>query len=212
MDQFIHYTHATTGIIIALTGLLQIILPKQGQKHRVIGKIYFFSWFAVVITGAVMGAFLITLFGIFGLYMAITGVRFAQRKSIVAATFDKVIIYTGILASLIICGYAAYLAYHEVWILAIISAVFAFLFVQTAINDLRSSILGQKTSKISGHKMEWYFEHLTRMYISYMAAITAFTVIQNLFQHPLANWLGPLVIGPILITATRKKYEKQYKV
>ncbi|MCP4442300.1 MAG: hypothetical protein GY810_25615 [Aureispira sp.] len=212
MDQFVHYTHAASGIIIALTGLLQIILPKHGPKHRLIGKIYFFSWFGVVITGSIMGAFLITLFGIFGLYMAITGVRYAQRKSIVATIFDKIIIYIGMLSSLFIWLFAAYLAYYEIWVFAIISAVFGYLFSNTTIEDLRCSILGQEIRKISGHKMEWYLEHLTRMYISYLAAMTAFSVIQNLFKHPLANWLAPIGIGIVLITITRKKYEKQYNI
>ena len=59
---------------------------------------------------------------------------------------------------------------------------------------------------------EWYFEHFGRMYISYIAAITAFSAIQNIFGIALVNWISPTVIGTALIVFTNQKYYQKFKI
>lgn len=53
------------------------------------------------------------------------------------------------------------------------------------------------------------YEHYTRMYISYIAAITAFSAIQNIFGIALINWILPTVIGTLLIILTGRFYDKK---
>ena len=60
--------------------------------------------------------------------------------------------------------------------------------------------------------MQWYFEHFGRMYISYIAAMTAFAVIQNVFGVVLLDWMLPTVIGTGLIILSNRKYYKQFNI
>ncbi|MDE0770737.1 MAG: hypothetical protein OSB25_00860 [Salibacteraceae bacterium] len=43
-----------------MTGLIQYILKKGGKRDRSIGKIYFLTWFILVINGAAIGGVMIT--------------------------------------------------------------------------------------------------------------------------------------------------------
>ena len=54
-----------------------------------------------------------------------------------------------------------------------------------------------------------YFEHIIRMSISFIAAVTAFASIQNVFQNNTVNFLLPTLIGVILISLAIKSYKKK---
>ena len=40
--------HGLTGLIIFLTGILQFIMKKGGKVHRIIGRIYNYSWITII--------------------------------------------------------------------------------------------------------------------------------------------------------------------
>ncbi|MCC6725527.1 MAG: hypothetical protein IT258_13545, partial [Saprospiraceae bacterium] len=80
MEQ-IKLLHAIAGITVGLTGLTQILLKKGGKLHRILGLVYFWAWLVIIVTGAIIGSALITLFGILGFYMALTGYRFGHHRS-----------------------------------------------------------------------------------------------------------------------------------
>ena len=201
--------HAASGIIVALTGLLQIILKKGGKLHRIIGLIYLCVWIIVVITGAFLGSLLITFFGVLGYYMALTGYRFAHRKNVVINLFDKVVIIAGILFSVFTLAWGFLLITKGNTGFGIVAAFFGSIFLLSTVGDLREFILKQNTKKLSNHKMQWLFEHYGRMYISYIAAMTAFTVIQNPFPIEWLNWILPTFIGTtLIIISNRRNYKK----
>ena len=53
--------------------------------------------------------------------------------------------------------------------------------------------------------MDWFFNHSSRMIISYIAALSAFASIQNVFGNTTANFLLPVVIGTAYMIYTEKK-------
>lgn len=208
----IRYIHISSGITIAVTGLLQILLKKGGRLHRIIGTVYFLAWPLVVVTGGLLGSFLITLLGGMGWYMAYMGYRFGRLHSSQLLVVDKIIIASSLLVSIGILGYGVYLLVKGATAFGIISSFFGVIFSILGIQDINGYIRGKNNRRLSGHPMEWLFEHYGRMYISYIAAMTAFTVIQNPFPIVLLNWITPTFVGTALIILTGRFYRKKYAV
>lgn len=204
--------HAIAGAIVGLTGLAQIILKKGGKSHRIIGLTYFWSWLVIVVTGGIIGSALITLFGVLGFYMALTGYRFGHKRKLEIGAFDKAVIGIGLAVAVGTLGWGAYLVLKFGGGFGIVALFFGVIFCLAVGQDFREFVLGKPIRRLSGHKMQWYFEHFTRMYISYIAAMTAFAVIQNVFGITLLNWMLPTVIGTGLIILSNRKYYKQFNI
>lgn len=205
--EHVKLVHAISGFAVAALGLAQILMKKGGRLHRVLGVAYLLLWFVVVGTGAFLGALLITLFGVLGLYMAYTGARFGHLKSSSLWTVDKVVIAAGALvaAATLVWGVRLLLRGHTTF--GTIAGFFGLIFLLTTAQDLHEFILGQPIRRLSGHKMQWFFEHFSRMVISYIAAMTAFTAIQRPTPYPIVNWIGPSLIGTALIIWSNRSYE-----
>ena len=201
--------HSIFGFIIFLTGLLQIILPKSGNRHKIIGQIYLYSWLFLLVTGAYLGGIMISIVGIFGFYYALTGARIGRLKNKSLSWFEKAIFLMGGLTSIAMLYYALmlYLKGQQSW--SIILAVFGGIFLFTTTGDIFKFILSKPFKKQIYGKSDWYFEHFTRMAISFIAAITAYTSIQNIFRNNTLNFLLPTIIGIILIRIATKFYEKK---
>ncbi|MEZ4883781.1 MAG: hypothetical protein R3E32_03505 [Chitinophagales bacterium] len=202
--------HAFSGLIVFITGLLQILLKKGGKIHRYIGLTYVATW--LVLVGGWIGSYLILLLGIFGFYFVLSGYRFAKLKKIPAQLFDKALIGAGILVGtwILISGIRLLIAGNMSF--GIIFTVFGSIFTLLTVQDYFQFIRNKKLDKLFGIKQFWYFEHFSRMYISYIAALTAFSAIQNIFDIVVLNWLMPTVLGTILIALTKRYYIKKFKI
>jgi len=204
--------HGLSGIIVFIIGLLQILLKKGGKIHRYLGLTYVAAWTSLVVTGGFIGSYMILLLGIFGFYFVLSGYRFAKLKKMPAQLFDKVLIIVGILVGVWILVSAARLFIAGNVNFGIIFTVFGVLFTSITVKDYQQFILKQKKDKLFGLKQYWYFEHFGRMYISYIAALTAFSALQNVFGIVVLNWLLPTVLGTILIAVTKRYYIKEFKI
>lgn len=201
--------HYFVGILIFATGLLQIILKKGGKTHRIVGQIYLYGWLFLLLTGAYLGGLLITIIGIFGFYFTLTGSRLGKLKGKPITIFDKIIIVIGLLISISMFVYAIRLYLKGDSSFSIIFAVFGGIFAFTTGKDFKTYIIKTTIQQSEYGKLEWYFEHFKRMYISFIAALTAFTSIQNVFKNNTLNFLLPALIGAIAIHFTKKSYEKK---
>ena len=204
--------HAVSGAIVFIIGLLQIILKKGGKIHQKLGKLYLLSWVVLLITGSYIGSLIITTVGVFGFYYALTGSRIGSLKNKPIQIFDKSIMILG-------AGTATYMLYEAVQLylknnvsFAIIFAVFGLIFLTSTVQDIRKYIFNRKTKKEDLGQMDWYFEHFTRMSISFIAAVTAFTSIQNVFNDNTVNFLAPTVIGTVLIIWAKSFYKKKFNL
>jgi Ca2+/H+ antiporter len=129
--EIIKLIHAIAGVIIALAGFLQILLKKGGQLHRIIGLIYYYTWYAVIITGFMIGSLLITLIGILGWYMSFTGYRFGHRKNSKPGLIDKIVIVLGVAFALGTFGGGLYYLLQSQFFAGIIGVFFWFDFFIT---------------------------------------------------------------------------------
>lgn len=212
MKEAILWTHTISGITVFCIGVLQAILPKQGALHRFLGRIYVFLWFPLIFSGVLIGSWIIAALGGLGLYCAVTGWRHANRKKNATNWLDKLITLLGLTMVVALFGGATYLIIQEVYDFAVITSVFSLIFGLTVITDFREAIFQEKIRKLSRHKMYWFFEHYTRMYISMIAAFTAFSAIQQPFENQIVNWLWPTVAGTLILIYLGRKYREKFGV
>ncbi|MGB0982414.1 MAG: hypothetical protein ACPG19_00150 [Saprospiraceae bacterium] len=204
--------HAVSGAVVFIIGLLQIILKKGGKTHQILGKLYLVAWIVLLITGTYIGSPFITMLGVFGFYYALTGSRIGSFKNKPIQLFDKGIMILGAGVSVYMLYAAVRLYLNDNTSFAIIFAVFGLIFLNSTIQDILKYIYNKKCKKEDLGKMDWYFEHFIRMAISFIAAVTAFTSIQNVFNNNTVNFLAPTVIGTVLIVWAKRTYKKKFNL
>ncbi|GAB7256493.1 hypothetical protein [uncultured Polaribacter sp.] len=205
-------THTITGIIIFISGLLQIFLKKGGKIHKILGNVYLYSWLVVLISGAYLGGVLITIVGIFGFYFALTGSRIGKLKNSGITIFEKSTFIFGGLLAIVMLGYAINLFIKGSESYWIIFSVFGGIFTFVTVQDIFKYVLLKPLKKQIYGQLDWYFEHFTRMFISFIAATTAFVSIQDLFGNTTLNFIMPTIIGTILIFFSTKFYKKKLNI
>lgn len=210
--ELIVHIHGISGAIVFIIGLLQIILKKGGKIHQVLGRLYLLAWVVLLLTGVYIGDLFITMLGIFGFYYALIGTRISRLKNEPVQLFDKGIMILGVATSVYMLYAAARLYLNGNTSFSTIFAVFGCIFLNSTIQDILKYIYGRKSKREDLGKMDWYFEHFIRMSISFIAAVTAFTSIQNVFQNNTVNFLAPTVIGTLLIVLTKRNYKKKFNL
>ena len=210
MRDFIFQIHTVAGILIFATGLLQFLRKKGGRLHRKLGKIYVVGWLIVLLTGAYLGGMLITLIGIFGFYFAVTGIRVVQLNGKSVQIFDWTFAILNLLVMAAILFYAARLFMVGNSSFGTIFLVFGLLFILTLQKDIRKYFNIGPAVAVKVPKMDWYLEHFRRMSISYIAALTAFASIQNVFGHNTLNFLLPTAIGTSMIIIISRRMERKF--
>lgn len=207
--EFILQFHSFVGVIVFLIGALQFLLAKGGRRHVLFGQVYLFGWLLLLLTGAYLGGALITLIGIFGFYFALTGSRIGRLKNKKLARFDKGVILISTLVMAAVLYYSVRLFFNGNTSFGIIFLVFGLLFLLTLQKDIRKYLeIGPPIVNKYG-KQDWFFEHLNRMSISFIAAVTAFTSIQDVFGNNTLNFILPTVIGVLLIAFFSKRLAKK---
>jgi hypothetical protein len=204
--------HSTCGVLVFLLGLLQALLPKRGKSHRYLGRIYVFLWLPLVISGGYLGSWIILALGGLGFYAALTAWRYAKVKHQLYSRLDQGIVLAGASLVLALATGTVYLFYSEAIDFAIIMCVFSIVFGVFIQVDLREVVFQKSVRRRSAHKMYWFFEHYGRMYISMIAAFSAFSAIQQPFSNQLVNWLWPTLAGTIVLIFLGKYYDKKHSV
>ena len=195
--KFILISHVLFGSVALLSGLLAILMKKGFPIHVISGKVYSISMYGVVFSAWIASYFRLNLFlifiGIFAFYLVTRGLRSTRIKSLRPAPLDWILLALGVLTAIIMT-----LTFN------IILLVFGAIFATLLIGDLNIFIKVQKGNKV--HPKEWIATHLGMMLGSYIAAITAFIVI-NVEYDPLPwlPWILPsLILTPLIFIYTRK--------
>lgn len=210
MKEAILWIHSIAGIAVFGTGVLQAVLPKRGVLHRFLGRVYVALWFPLIISGALIGSWIITALGGLGLYSALTGWRYASRKKHLGSLLDKIVTLLGLGMVIALLAGTIYLFTLAVYDFAVIMGVFTIIFGAFVLTDVREVVFNKKVRKLSRHKMYWLFEHYSRMYVSMIAAFTAFSAIQQPFENQIVNWLWPTVFGTLILVYLGNKYRNKF--
>jgi len=202
--------HIISGTIGLLTGTINILRKRGDKKHRLTGKFFLYSMLTVGFSAFVLSIlhpnYFLFIVGVFTIYMAATGYRYLLfRKS--GASRKPELIDWALTAFMSVFG-IAFIGFGSFYLVkgnnfGIVLIVFGLIglkFVSTDIKNYR----GKSTVSNFG-----LIAHLQRMIGAYIAALTAFLVVNGDFLLGfLPNyviWLLPTVlIVPFIFKWTRK--------
>jgi hypothetical protein len=183
-----------------------LAVAKGGKQHRRWGKVYFWLMAAVAATALVLSLYrpilFLTLVAVFSFYMAFSGYRVLFRKHPDHGEKAKFVDWTGALLMLaagvllIVLGLVRPTAlWSRLWLVAIAFGVIATFF---GLRDMKS-FLGRAKDKNF-----WWYDHMGGMIGSYIAAVSAFSVVNLRFLPATVRWLWPSAIGiPVILLWTR---------
>jgi len=196
-------------IICGGTSLLlgaYILTAKKGDKwHKKAGNLYFYGMLGTALFAMLMSYlhpnnFLFTT-AVFTLYMIVTGTRYLKKRKMSDVTFvDWLITFLMLIFGVvfILSGLNGLVNNDSFGIVLIVFGSISILFV---IQDYRNF------KGLSSIKNFWLITHLQRMVGSYIAAVTAFVVVNNTIVPEIVAWLLPTVLLVPLITIWRRKFQ-----
>ena len=214
MEQFFKILliiHIIAGSIGLFTGTINIIRKKGDKLHRLVGKYFFYSMIINAVAGFVMSILHNNLFlliiAVFSFYMTATGQRFLSLKRLnygqKAKRIDWMLSITMILFALFFIVFGFYLLSNDNNF-GIILLVFGSISVLMARTDIHIY------SGIIKVKNYWLLIHIQRMIGAYIAALTAFLVVNNTYLPSIVAWLLPTVLlTPLIFYWSKKKAVKK---
>lgn len=189
--QWLIYTHAGFGGIALLAGAVALIAKKGSKLHKKSGIVFFYSMllsaflsFIISIMPKHESPFLFSI-GVFSIYFILSGYRslkFKRREFDLKA--DKLIAYVIILTGFTMILYPIVLNGK----LNIVLLVFGIVGLVFGLRDLKLYKDSQKLKK------NWLKLHLGKMIGGYIAAVTAFFVVNEILPG-IWNWFVPGIIG-----------------
>ncbi len=199
--QNIIFLHASLGAIALIFGMIAIITKKGSPLHKKSGKVFFYAMLSSAIVALFVAlmpghtSYFLFIIGIFSCYLLLSGyraLRFKNIQEISSFTTDKIISYGMLFSGLgmVIWSLLPLLQRHNP---SIVLLIFGAIGITLSIRDIR---LLKDTEQLT---KSWLRIHIGNMVGGYMAAFTAFIVV-NKFIPGIYGWLAPTVIGSIYIS------------
>jgi uncharacterized membrane protein len=216
MIDILKWIHIVGGGLLLGLGLVQLILPKHGKRHRNLGLIYVQTMIIVCVTalyisshrmmnGFNFGSLFLFSIGLFSLYGVVSGYLLGKFKTRRNVFLGKAVVVYGVLTSAVLLT-IAFKFWSAVGPICLVFGVFQ---VMGTVRDLVYYYMPDRAVKRGG--LYWLFEHSGRMMGSYIACVTAFLVNVVQCPYPIVLWLGPTVIGTSLIFLFNAQLNKKYK-
>lgn len=207
--------HIAGGSVGLLTGAINILRKKGDKKHRFIGILFLFSMLTTGISALVL-AYLnpnhfLFIVGVFTLYLVGSGQRYLKHKQpskLRSKLIDWIITSLMLLAGILFIGLgvSTIVKSNMFGLVYITFGSLGLLFVR---QDFRNY---NNTSTVKNY---WLIGHLQRMTGGFIAALTAFLVVNNrYFPERIPSfifWLLPTIILTPLIIKWSRKYEVKKK-
>jgi hypothetical protein len=195
--QGIRLVHILAGFTAFFIAPVPLLTAKGGKTHRRWGKIYFWAMGIVASTAMVLALWRPVLFlafiAVFSFYFAFRGYRVLSRKRPLEGQGPGAIDWLGavlaFLASvtLIVLGIVRP---SPVWArLSVVAVVFGVLGLRFSGSDIWEFM------HPPADKNFWWYGHMGGMIASYIAAVSAFSVVNFYFLPTAVRWLWPSVIG-----------------
>lgn len=193
--------HASLGGIALLSGLFSLISKKGNTKHKLFGKVFFFSMLSSILISVIIAlmpnhenSFLLAI-GVFSAYLILSGYRSIQYKNKdVNIQIDKVCSYIMIIVGVLMIFSPLILNYS----INIVLIAFGITGIILATRDL---ILFKKPIEL---RKKWLHLHIGKMLGGYISAVTAFVVVNQFFTS-IYGWFIPSIIGTFYITYWLRK-------
>ena len=208
--RWIHISAGTLALFVAPGAMLTV---KGGRAHRRWGKIYFWSMAVVAATALVLGLWrpqiFLALLAVFSFYMAFSGYRVLFRKRLVQGQRAGPMDWTAALLTLAASSALVVLgllrpgpSWERV---GVVPLVFGVLGLVLSGLDVRRFV------RPSSDAHAWWFTHMTGMLGSYIATVSAFSVVNFTFLPIAVRWLWPTAIGTPLVALWVTYYRVRFR-
>jgi len=209
----LRWIHIAAGMLALALAPLAMLTVKGGPAHRRWGKIYFWSMAVVASTAVVLALWrpqiFLALLAVFSFYLAFTGYRVLSRKRPAqgeragALDWAAAVATFAASAALAIFGLARPAPSWER--LGVVPVVFGMLGMVLAGLDLA------RFARPPADPRAWWFAHMGGMLGSYIAAVSAFSVVNLTFLPTAARWLWPTILGVPLISLWIAYYRVRFR-
>ncbi len=196
--------HVLCGGISLLLGLTVLTQRKGGRLHKLVGSIYFYTMLISSFTAMPMSwihrNYFLLIVAIVTAYMLLSGRRYIKRKKVPAVFFDWVLSAVMAVAAIIfiVLGIISIVNGNTFGIVYMVFGLGGLFFVY---QDYRNFTRRTLNSNF------WLTTHLQRMIGSYIAALTAFLVVNNTMIPGAIAWLIPTIFLLPLILVWSGKYK-----
>jgi uncharacterized membrane protein len=197
--------HIISGSIGLILGSYNLIRKKGDKTHKLLGKIFAIAMISTGLTAFILSYlhpnFFLFIVGVFTIYLTFTGYRMISLKNILKGQKPLIIDYLISILMLLACFIFIYLGIKNLLQgnnFGIVVILFGSISLRLCYLDYR--IFSNKITD----KMFWLKNHIGRMTGAYIAALTAFIVVNNTFIPPVFAWNLPGIIGTIFISRTIK--------
>ena len=195
--------HIISGFTALLAGLIAMISKKGSKIHRCTGKIFFFAMLSATVIAVIISVVkdirFLLLIGLFSLYQNYMGYRAVRNKALKPNLLDGAVLFmaavNGIL--MLISG-------------NVVLTTFGIISLFLATQQFRLYVRLIRGEEVS--KLRWLRQHIGMMTGAYIAAFTAFLVVNVKHFHPAwLPWLAPTFLLTPLIFYWTKKFTKPSK-
>ena len=198
---FLLAIHVAAGTLALVVAPAAMVTAKGGAAHRRWGRIYYRAMAVVALTAVVVALWrpnpFLAMVAVFSYYFAFTGRRILLHKRADrgerASSLDwgAAGIAAATSAGLVVLGIGRP---GEVWArLGVVAVVFGVVGLAFAGLQL------WRFARPPADPMRWWFAHMTGMLASYLAAVTAFSVVNFTVLPTTVRWLWPTLVGSPLI-------------
>ncbi len=201
--------HIAAGSIGLFTGTINIIRKKGDKLHKNVGRFFYFGMlingFAGLIMSLIHTNHFLLIIAVFSIYMVSTGQRCLSLKELnklqKPQAIDWILSVSMLLFGLGFILFGGYSVFNENYF-GIVPVVFGMISIFMVIKDFKNYQGKIKTKNF------WLLVHIQRMIGSYIAAATAFLVVNNTVLPGVVAWLLPtILLVPFII-----KWSRKYKI
>jgi len=203
--QALIYIHAFFGGLSLISGFGAAATQKGKKNHRRFGSVFYYSLLISILLSLIIAilpghtnAFLFSI-GIFSLYALYGGKRTLQtNKPAYNLSVDKILAYLVIING----GLMIFLPY---FILGSFHPILSFFGLSCIVGGIQDLFVYRDFEK---YKNQRILIHIRKMSGAYIASVTAFVVVNNIFPG-LWGWFLPSIIGSIFVAYFSRKWKKQ---
>jgi hypothetical protein len=210
---FLLAIHVAAGALALVVAPAAMVTAKGGRAHRRWGTVYYWAMAVVALTAIVVALWrpnpFLALVAVFSFYFAFTGRRVLRHKRpdrgerATALDWGAAVAAAAASVALIVLGIVQPGA---VWVkLGTVAVVFGVLGLAFAALQL------SRFARPPADPTRWWFSHMSGMLGSYVAAFTAFSVVNFTFLPTTVRWLWPTLVGTPLIVLWVSYYKRRFQ-
>jgi uncharacterized membrane protein len=215
MDTAIKLTlwiHVLAGTVALMVAPIALLTLKGGRTHRRWGKVYFWAMAVVASTAVVVGFWrgllFLMLVAVFSSYASLSGYRVLYRKRPDLGQRPSPLDWTAAVITLVTSA--------GLIVLGLLQPTPTFQKLSTvavALGFVGLSIAGADVWQFLSppdDKRAWWYKHMANMIGSYIATVTAFSVVNFMFLPTTLRWLWPTIIGTPAIAIWITYYKRRF--